>query len=69
MNVVEELEASLDIEVRWMPQSARYQDILEYTKRRQFIRAIKDLEGLIVQRLFELSKANLLSTGQLSFST
>ncbi|KAG2121463.1 hypothetical protein DEU56DRAFT_746660, partial [Suillus clintonianus] len=29
----------------------------------QFIRAIKDLEGLVVQRMFELSKANLASTG------
>jgi len=44
-------------------------DILEYAKRRQFIHAIEDLEGLIVQHLFELSKANLSLTGQLSFST
>ncbi|KAG2148710.1 uncharacterized protein EDB93DRAFT_1084774, partial [Suillus bovinus] len=29
----------------------------------QFIHAVKDLEGLIVQHMFELSKANLASTG------
>jgi hypothetical protein len=63
-NVVEELEASLGIETRWTPQSTKYQEILEYTKRRQFIHAVEDLEGLVVQRLFELSKANLLSMGQ-----
>ncbi|KIK80743.1 hypothetical protein PAXRUDRAFT_36097 [Paxillus rubicundulus Ve08.2h10] len=30
---------------------------------RQFIRTVKDLESLVVQRLFEPSKANLASTG------
>jgi len=63
-NIVEELEESLGIEMRWAPQSAKYQEILEYARRRQFIRAVEDLEGLMVQRLFELSKENLLSTGQ-----
>ena len=63
-NVVEELEASLGIETRWTPRSAKYQEILEYAQRRQFIRAVEDLEGLVVQWLFELSKANLSSMGQ-----
>ncbi|KIM61914.1 hypothetical protein SCLCIDRAFT_25388 [Scleroderma citrinum Foug A] len=62
-NVVKELEASLGIETRWMPQSTKYQEILKYAWRRQFIHAVEDLEGLMVQRLFELSKANLSSTG------
>jgi len=29
-NIVEELEESLGIETRWMPQSAKYQEILKY---------------------------------------
>ncbi|KIM53199.1 hypothetical protein SCLCIDRAFT_32065 [Scleroderma citrinum Foug A] len=62
-NVVEELEASLGIETRWTPRSAKYQEILEYARRRQFIHTVEDLEGLMVQRLFELLKANLSSTG------
>jgi len=63
-NIVEELEASLGIEMRWTPQSAKYQEVLEYARRCQFIRTVEDLEGLVVQRLFELSKANLSSTGK-----
>ncbi|KIM54659.1 hypothetical protein SCLCIDRAFT_30952 [Scleroderma citrinum Foug A] len=64
-NAVEELEATLGIEIeaRWMPQSGKYQEVLEYTQRCQFIRIVEDLEGLVVQRLFELLKANLSSTG------
>jgi len=63
-NIVEELEESLGIETRWMPQSTKYQEILEYAQRHQFIHAVEDLEGLMVQRLFKLSKANLSSMGQ-----
>ena len=63
-NVVKELEASLGIETRWTPRSTKYQEILKYARRRQFICAIEDLEGLVVQRLFKLSKANLSSMGQ-----
>ena len=37
--------------------------MLEYSQRRQFIRVVEELENLVVQRLFELSKANLASTG------
>ena len=55
--------------MRWMPQSTKYQEVLEYAKRRQFIRTVEDLEGLVVQRLFELSKANLSSTGKFFLST
>lgn len=67
--IVKELEASLGIEMRWTSQSTKYQEVLEYTKRCQFIRTVEDLEGLIVQRLFELSKANLSSTGKFFLST
>ena len=64
-NIIEELEASLGIEMRWMPQSTKYQDILEYARRCQFICTVENLEGLVVQWLFKLSKANLLSMGKL----
>ena len=38
--------------------------MLEYSQHRQFIHVVEELEGLVVQRLFELSKANLASTGE-----
>jgi len=42
--------------------------MLEYSQHREFIRAVEELENLVVQRLFELSKANLASTGGSSLS-
>jgi len=41
-----------------------YVEMREYSRHRQFIRAVEELENLVVQRLFELSKANLASTGE-----
>ncbi|KAG2085421.1 hypothetical protein BD769DRAFT_1374346 [Suillus cothurnatus] len=63
INIVEDLETRLDIAERWTPGYSDYRETLEYSRRRKFIRAVEDLEGLVVQRLFELSKANLSSTG------
>ncbi|KAG2044043.1 hypothetical protein BDR03DRAFT_930785 [Suillus americanus] len=40
-----------------------YQEALKYLHNRQFICAVQHLEGLVVQRLFELAKANLAGTG------
>jgi hypothetical protein len=40
-----------------------YQRAHQYLKNREFIRAVEALEGLVVQRLFELAKANLSGTG------
>jgi hypothetical protein len=62
INIVEDLETCLDIAERWTPGYSDYRETLEYSRRRKFIRAVEDLEGLVVQRLFELSKANLSST-------
>ena len=41
-----------------------YVEMLEYSRRRQFIHAVEELENLVVQRLFKLSKANLAFTGE-----
>ncbi|KAG2029849.1 hypothetical protein BDR03DRAFT_1041183, partial [Suillus americanus] len=59
INIVEDLETRLDIAERWTPGNSDYRETLEYSQRRKFIHAVEDLEGLVVQRLFELSKANL----------
>ncbi|KAI0249685.1 hypothetical protein BJV78DRAFT_1129325, partial [Lactifluus subvellereus] len=63
MNHADETERQLKVETRWSPDDPRYVDALAYVNNRTFIRAVEHLEGLVVQRLFELSKANLASTG------
>jgi hypothetical protein len=58
-------ERALEIDVRWKPTDLKYIEALAFIKNRTFIRAAEQLEGLVVQRLFELSKANLAGTGVL----
>jgi len=65
MNVVDDLEVRLTIEHRWTPDMPEYQKAEQYLKHREFVRAVEDVEGLMVQRLFELAKANLAGTGKL----
>ncbi|KAG1745370.1 uncharacterized protein EDB91DRAFT_1080299 [Suillus paluster] len=62
-------KASLDLEHRlgltehWTPRDPEYQEALEYLNNNRFVHAVQRLEGLVVQRLFKLAKANLASTG------
>ncbi|KAG1753439.1 hypothetical protein EDB19DRAFT_1903100 [Suillus lakei] len=63
INVVEDLEICLGVSERWMPDHEEYVKALKYSRRWHFICAVEELESLVVQRLFELSKANLVSTG------
>ncbi|KAG6369425.1 hypothetical protein JVT61DRAFT_14862 [Boletus reticuloceps] len=63
LNVVEHFERQHGIETRWSPDNPEYVGAAEYAKHRNFIRVVEELEGLVVQRLFELSKANLAGTG------
>ena len=63
MNRADETEQQLGIEERWTSEDPRYVDALNYINNQTFICAVECLEGLVVQRLFELSKANLAATG------
>ncbi|KAG2086942.1 hypothetical protein BD769DRAFT_1715016 [Suillus cothurnatus] len=63
MNVVSDLEQQLSIETRWSVNDAEYKQASAYLTNQRFIRAVDQLEGLVVQRLFELAKANLAGTG------
>ncbi|KAG2125460.1 hypothetical protein DEU56DRAFT_873092 [Suillus clintonianus] len=63
MNAALDLEHRLGLTERWTPRDPQYQEALEYLNNNRFIRAVQRLEGLVVQRLFELAKANLASTG------
>lgn len=64
MNSVEEIEIRLNITRRWQPSDKAYLDALKYCDRTGFIAVVDELEGRIVQRLFELAKANLAGTGR-----
>ncbi|KAG1729622.1 uncharacterized protein EDB91DRAFT_1059885, partial [Suillus paluster] len=63
MNAVLDLEHRLGLTERWTPRDPEYQEPLEYLNNNRFVHAVQRLEGLVVQRLFELAKANLASTG------
>ena len=63
MNHADETERQLGVEERWTCEDPWYVDALTYISNRAIIRAVEHLEGLVVQRLFELSKANLATMG------
>jgi hypothetical protein len=62
LNVVEHFEWQHGIQTRWSPDDPEYVAVQEYAKHCTFICVVEELEGLVVQRLFELSKANLAGT-------
>jgi hypothetical protein len=62
LNTVQDLETRLGIEQRWSPENPEYVSATEYVNNRKFIRVVETLEGQVVARLFELSKANLMGT-------
>ncbi|KAI5985795.1 hypothetical protein EDD15DRAFT_2373911 [Pisolithus albus] len=63
LNEVANFKRSHNITKRWTRDHPQYNEALEYVRQRTFIRAVEELEGLVVQRLAELSKANLAGTG------
>ncbi|KAG1751317.1 uncharacterized protein EDB91DRAFT_1078128 [Suillus paluster] len=63
MNIVDDIERRMGITARWQPQDAKYQEGLAYLTNRQFICSVEQLQGLVIQRLFELAKANIAGTG------
>ena len=65
LNEVANFERTHNITERWMPDHPEYTQSLEYAQHRTFIRCVEELEGLVVQHLSELAKANLAGTGKL----
>ena len=60
---LEDIERRMGITAPWAEDSPEYQEAKAYVKNRRFNHAVDNLERLVVQRLFELSKANLAGTG------
>lgn len=62
------MEDEFGIGVRWMPDSAEYNEASKVVKERRFRRAVDNLERLVVQRLFELTKLGMSGLGTSSRS-
>ena len=64
-SAVHGLETKMNIAVRWVEGSAAWEDAAKKVKMRTYQRCIDSLEGLIVVRMFELTKMNMSQTGKL----
>ncbi len=60
---VRRLEEVLDIDSRWMPGTPEYTKMSIELGERKYRRALDNLERLVVQRLFELSKLGMNGLG------
>ncbi|KAJ7575837.1 hypothetical protein C8J56DRAFT_1007569 [Mycena floridula] len=58
-----DLEIHLNIDTRWTPASPEYIKTLEYTSKRDYHRALDNLQRLVIQQLLEMHKAGLSQTG------
>lgn len=58
-----DLEERLNIAVRWEPGSFEWQDAAKLVANRRFQRALDHLEGLVISRMFELTRMNMARTG------
>ncbi|TFK46288.1 hypothetical protein OE88DRAFT_1596381, partial [Heliocybe sulcata] len=58
-----QLESALQIHVRWTPDTPEYQAVQAQLRECKYKNALDELERLVVQHLFELSKLNMSGTG------
>lgn len=59
-----DLELQLELEGdRWTEGSTDWAETEEYSRRRKYFVCLSKLEGLVVQRVIELSKAHMSGTG------
>ncbi|KAJ7019748.1 hypothetical protein C8F04DRAFT_1214270 [Mycena alexandri] len=63
LEVVKDLEIRLGVVRRWEPDGDDWIRVAKMAKNRRYQRAIDALEGLVVARMFELSKVNMSDTG------
>jgi hypothetical protein len=64
LKIVQELEKKLGVVDRWEPGSAEWLNTSKLVAMRKYQRALDQLEGLIVARMFELTKMNMSQTGK-----
>ncbi|KAG1728938.1 hypothetical protein EDB19DRAFT_1939615 [Suillus lakei] len=63
LKLVQALECRLEIEKRWTPHDAEWQRVGRLVANRKYQCALDRLEGLIVARIFELTRMNHAGTG------
>jgi hypothetical protein len=61
---VQVLESKLNIAQRWTSDSVEWQQAAEKVSMRRYQRCLDTLEGLVVARMFELTKMNMSQTGK-----
>ena len=59
------MEKRLNICVRWGPEGEEWKAAAERVSMRQYQRCLDSLEGLVVARMFELTRMNMSQTGKL----
>lgn len=69
LSAVHTLEMKLNISVRWIAGSVAWEEAGKKVKMRVYQRSIDSLEGLVVARMFELMKMNMLQTGESDSTT
>ncbi|KAL1724895.1 hypothetical protein EV714DRAFT_222321 [Schizophyllum commune] len=62
--VVVDFELQHSIETRWLPDCPEYQQAVKVVEQRRYRRALDNLERLVVQRFFELTKLNQSGVGK-----
>jgi hypothetical protein len=66
LKIVHDLEMKLGVDKRWQPEDIEWQNAARLVANRKYQLALDTLEGLIVARIFELSKMNRAGTGMSS---
>ena len=64
LRAVQHMEMKMGIVSRWVPDSLEWKAAAEKVSKRQYQRCLDNLEGLIVARMFELTKMNMSQTGK-----
>ena len=60
------MEKRLNVTSRWLPGSDEWKVAAEKVSVRQYQRCLDTLEGLVVARMFELTRMNMSQTGKLA---
>jgi hypothetical protein len=64
LEAVHDLELRLGVESRWVQGDERRVAAAAMVRRRRYQRALDNLEGLIIARVFELGKCHMPETGE-----
>ncbi|KAH7904826.1 hypothetical protein BJ138DRAFT_1119044 [Hygrophoropsis aurantiaca] len=63
LKIVQQLESRLEVVRRWVPGDSEWENAAKLVANRKYQRALDTLEGLVVARIFELTKMNRSGTG------